>query len=162
MLLLLPPSTAATINDTAIGAIGSIPPPPPLTMTAIAAINDHHCRCHTVDNNNWQKPAVIVNHWWQQWGSLSTKAAVDGGSGNDGLCHQRLPLMEAAVGWKDDDAMASVMMASLANGGGGNGGRHCQLCSGGWWHSHHPVIGIDGCSKDAIGAAAIDWCFLWG
>jgi hypothetical protein len=40
----LPPSTAATIDDAAIGAciVGSIPPPLPSMMTAIAAVND--CR----------------------------------------------------------------------------------------------------------------------
>ncbi len=39
--------------------------------------------------------------------------------------------MEAAVGRRNDDAMASATMASLANGGGNDGGRRCQLCSGG-------------------------------
>ncbi len=51
---------------------------------------------------------------------------VDGGRGNGGLCQQQLLSMEAAVGWRDDDAMALV-----ADGGGGDGGRHSQLCSGG-------------------------------
>jgi hypothetical protein len=36
--MLLPPSTATTVNNTAIGAIGSIPPPPLLTTTAIALV----------------------------------------------------------------------------------------------------------------------------
>jgi len=31
-------------------------------MTAIAAVNDHHRRCRTFDNNDHQKPAVIVRH----------------------------------------------------------------------------------------------------
>jgi hypothetical protein len=35
---------------------------------------------------------------------LLTEAAVNDGSGNGGLCQQRLSLMEVAVGWKDDDA----------------------------------------------------------
>ncbi len=36
--------------------------------------------------------------------------------------------MEVMVGWRDDDTMASVAMASMADGGGGNGGRRRQLC----------------------------------
>ncbi len=40
-------------------------------------------------------------------------------------------MTEAVVGWRDDDAMALVVMGSLANGGGGNGGCHPQLCRGG-------------------------------
>ncbi len=57
-----PPSTAATVNNAAIGTVGSIPPLPPLTTAAIAAIDDRHRRCHIVNNNNGQKPAVIVCH----------------------------------------------------------------------------------------------------
>ncbi len=57
-------------------------------------------------------------------------AVVDGGHGNGGLCQQWLLSMEAAVGWRDDDAIASAAMASLADGGGSNGSCHCQLCSG--------------------------------
>ncbi len=56
------PSTAATVNDAAIEAVGSIPSSPPSTTTAIPAVNDHHCRCHTVDNDDRQKPAVTVCH----------------------------------------------------------------------------------------------------
>ncbi len=34
------------------------------------------------------------------------------------------------MGWRDDDAMALAMMASLANGSGGNGnGGHCCHCA---------------------------------
>ncbi len=58
------------------------------------------------------------------------EAAVNDGHSN-GLCQQWLSLTEAAVGWRDNDAMASVAMASLADGGGGNGGCCHQLCSGG-------------------------------
>ncbi len=54
------------------------------------------------------------------------------------------------MGWRDDDAMASMAMASLANGGGSNGGHHCQLSRGGGYFRHHPIIGINGSSKDAI------------
>ncbi len=59
------------------------------------------------------------------------EAAVDGGRGDDGLRRRWLSLTKSAVGWRDDDAMASATMASLANGGGGDGSRHRQLCSGG-------------------------------
>ncbi len=50
----------ANVNDAAIGAVSSITPSLLSTMTSIAATNDHHCRCHTVNNNNRQKPAVLV------------------------------------------------------------------------------------------------------
>jgi hypothetical protein len=80
------PSTAATVNNAAIGAVGSIHPLPPSTMTAVVAINDRHCCYHTVNNDDGQKPAVIVCRQWRQWQSLSTEAAVDGGHGNDDLC----------------------------------------------------------------------------
>jgi hypothetical protein len=64
---------ASTINcrhhrhNTTIDSIGSIPLPPPLMMTAITAIEDRHCRCYTVDNDDCQKPAVVVRHQWRQW-----------------------------------------------------------------------------------------------
>ncbi len=38
---------------------------------------------------------------------------------------------EAAVGLRDDDALASAAMASLADGGSSGGGHCRQLCSGG-------------------------------
>jgi hypothetical protein len=38
--MLLPSSTIATVNDIAIGAVGSIPLLPPLTTTAITTIDD--------------------------------------------------------------------------------------------------------------------------
>ncbi len=60
--LLLLPSNAATVDDIAIGAVGSISPPPPLMMTAIPAVDDHHCRCHTVNIDHRQKPVVVVCH----------------------------------------------------------------------------------------------------
>jgi hypothetical protein len=47
------------VDDMAIGAVCSIPPPLPSTMSTIAAINDCHCHCHTVDNDDCQKPAVM-------------------------------------------------------------------------------------------------------
>ncbi len=61
------------------------------------------------------------------------------------------------MGWRDDDAMASSTMTSLANGGSGDGGGCHQLCSSGWCRRHHPFIGVDGGSKDAIAAAAINY-----
>jgi hypothetical protein len=64
--LLPPPSIIATAKDATIGAVGSIPPPLPSTTTAIAAINDSHCRCHTVNDNDRKKPAVIVSCQWRQ------------------------------------------------------------------------------------------------
>jgi hypothetical protein len=81
-----PPSTAAKVDDTAIGPVSSIPPPPPSTMTTITALNDCHLRCHTVNNNNRQKPVVIgcCQRW--QWQSSSTEVADDGGHGDGGLC----------------------------------------------------------------------------
>jgi hypothetical protein len=66
MPLLLPPSTATTVDDAAIGAVGSITPPPPLATTAIATIEDCHRRCHTVNNDDRQKPAVVVHRQWRQ------------------------------------------------------------------------------------------------
>jgi hypothetical protein len=75
-------------------------------MTDIAAVNDCHCCCHTVDNDNCQKPAVVVCHQWRQWQSLSMEAAVDGSRGNDGFCQRWLLLIKAAVGKRDNHAMA--------------------------------------------------------
>jgi hypothetical protein len=47
-----PPSTTATVDNAAIGTIVSIPPSPlPSTMTAIPAVDNHHHRCHTVNDN---------------------------------------------------------------------------------------------------------------
>ncbi len=60
MPLLPPPSTAATIDNAIIGAVGSIPLPLLSTTTAIPAINTRHCRCHTVNDDDHQKPAVVV------------------------------------------------------------------------------------------------------
>jgi hypothetical protein len=62
MPLLPPPSTAATVDNAAISTVSSIPPLPPLTTTAIATVNNRHCHCHTVNNKDHQKPAVIVCH----------------------------------------------------------------------------------------------------
>jgi hypothetical protein len=84
---LLPlPSTAATIYNAAINAVGSIPLPPPLTTTAITAVDNPHCRCHTVNNNDRQKPADVVCHQRQQWQLLLMEAAVHGGCSDGGLC----------------------------------------------------------------------------
>jgi hypothetical protein len=88
MPLLPPASTDATIDNAAISAIGSIPSPLPSTTTAIATINDRHCRCHTVNDDNCQKPENIVCHQRQLWQSLLTKTAVNGGRGNGGLEHR--------------------------------------------------------------------------
>ncbi len=99
--------------------------------TAIAAVYDLHYRCHTVDKDNRQKTAFIVYCQEWQWRSLLTEAAVDGGLGNGGLCPQQSSSMEAMVVWRDNEAIASEAMASLANGVSGNGGRLCQLCSSG-------------------------------
>jgi hypothetical protein len=87
------------------------------------------------------------------------EVAVHGGRGNGGLHHQRLSSTEAAMGWRDNDAMALAVMASLADGGGGDGGCCCQLCSGGQCRCHHPVISINGGGKGAIAAATINLCF---
>ena len=36
---------------------------PPRPLPAIAAVDDdHHCRCRTFDNDDRQKPAVVVRH----------------------------------------------------------------------------------------------------
>ncbi len=35
-------------------------PPLPLTTTAIAAINNHHCRCHTVDGQLWRRSSSMA------------------------------------------------------------------------------------------------------
>jgi hypothetical protein len=45
MPLLPPPSTATTVNDTAISTVSSIPLLPPSTTTIIVTVNDRHCRC---------------------------------------------------------------------------------------------------------------------
>jgi hypothetical protein len=60
-----------------------------------------------------------------------TEAAVIGSSSNGGLCRRWSPLMEEAVGLRDDDAMTLATIASLADGGVSDGGRRCQLCSAG-------------------------------
>jgi hypothetical protein len=83
---LLLPSTATTVNNAAIGTFSLIPPPPPLTMTAIAIVDDRHCLCHTVNDSNHQKPAVVVCHWRWQWQSLLTEAVVNVGRGDGGCC----------------------------------------------------------------------------
>ncbi len=134
---------------------------PPSTMTAIAAANDHHCRCHTVDDA-CQKPLVILCCWQQQRRSLSREVAVNGNRGNGGLYRQRSLSMEATVGWRDNDAIASSTMVSLADGGGSNGGGCWQLCRSSWCRRHHPFIGVDGGGKDAIAATAINYRFHWG
>jgi hypothetical protein len=55
----------------------------------------------------------------------------DGGCGDGGLRRRQSSSTEAVVGLRDDDTMASAMMASSADGGDGDGGRRPQLCSGG-------------------------------
>ncbi len=50
------------------------------------------------------------------------EVAVDGNRGNGGLCRRLSSWTEAAVGWTDDDAMALLTIASLADGGIGDGG----------------------------------------
>jgi hypothetical protein len=92
-----PPSTAATVDNATIGAIKSIPSLPPSTTTTIAAIDGHHCRCHTVNDNDRQKQAVIVCHRRRQRRSSLTEAAADGNLGNGGLYQRQSLLMEAAV-----------------------------------------------------------------
>jgi hypothetical protein len=72
-----PPSTTATIDDATINAVGLIPPLLPSTMTAIATINDCRCPCHSIDNDNCQKPGN---------GGSSTKAVVNSSQSNGGLC----------------------------------------------------------------------------
>jgi hypothetical protein len=57
---LLPlPSTATSIDDATIGTAGSIPLLLPSMTTAIAAVYDHHCRCHTVDDDN--RPLFVID-----------------------------------------------------------------------------------------------------
>ncbi len=59
------------------------------------------------------------------------EAVVDGSHGDGGLCRRGPSLTEAMLGWRrDDGAMASAVMVSLADGGSANGGHCCQLCSG--------------------------------
>jgi hypothetical protein len=86
--LLLLPSFATIIDDAAIGAVGSIPLLPLSTTTAIAAIEDCHHRCHTVSNDDRQKPAPAVVVCCQRpvWRSLITEAAVNGSRSDGGLC----------------------------------------------------------------------------
>jgi hypothetical protein len=84
--LLPPPSTATTIDGAAISAVGSIPPVLPSTTTAIAVVKDRHRRCHTVKDNNCQKPVVVVCCQWQQWRSLLMEAAFDGSRSDGGIC----------------------------------------------------------------------------
>jgi hypothetical protein len=93
MPLLLPPSTTASVYDAAIGAVGSIPPPLLLSTTTIAAVNNRHCRCHTVDNNNCQKPAVMFvikdsngGHHQRKWQLMVAMAMADF---VDSGCHQQ-------------------------------------------------------------------------
>jgi hypothetical protein len=86
MLSLPPPSTAATVDDAAIKAVGSIPLLPLSTTTTIATVEDHHCLCHTVNDNDHQKPAVVVHHCQRQRWSSSMEAAVNGNWGDGGLC----------------------------------------------------------------------------
>jgi hypothetical protein len=156
MQLSPPPSTTTSVDNATIGAINSIPLLPPSTTTAIAAIDNHHCHCHTVDNDNHQKPAVVVCHQRRQRRSLLMEAEVDGNRNNGGLCQRWSSLTEAVVGLTNDDTMALLTMTSLADGGGGNGGGHHQLCSSSWCHRHHPFIGVDGGCKDAIATATIN------
>jgi hypothetical protein len=75
------PSTAATVDDAVIGAVSSIPLPPPSTMTPIAAVDVHHCCCHTVDGDNCQKPVGIVCCQRQQWRSAAAQLTVNGRGG---------------------------------------------------------------------------------
>ncbi len=84
---------------------------------------------------------------------------VDGIRDDGGLHQWQLLSTEAAVGWRDDDAMALAVMVSSADGGGGNGGHLGQLFSSSSCCRHHPVIGVDCGGKDAIAATAIDRLF---
>ena len=86
------------------------------------------------------------------------EATVNGIHGGGGLCQWQLSLTKAAVGWRDDDAMALAAMACLADGGGNNGGCRGQLFSGSWCHHHHPIISVDSSGKDATAATAINCC----
>ncbi len=56
------------------------------------------------------------------------EAAVDGIRSDGGLRQWWLSSMEAAVGWRDNDAMALVAMAPSADGEGSNGS-HMVNCS---------------------------------
>jgi hypothetical protein len=60
MPLLLLPSTTTTADSAAISTIGSVPVSPLPTIIAITTVNDCHWRCYTVNNNDPQKPVVIV------------------------------------------------------------------------------------------------------
>ncbi len=112
------PSTAATIDNATISAVGSIPPLPPSTKTTIPTINDRHHRCHTVDNDARQKPVVVVHCQRRQRRSSLTEATVNGSHGNGSLCEWQSLLTEVEVGWRDDDAMTLAAMVSLADGDG--------------------------------------------
>jgi hypothetical protein len=90
------------------------------------------------------------------------EAAVNGNHVNGCLCQWQSLLTEAAVGWMDNDAMASSTMVFLADGGSSNGGGCRQLCSSGSCRCHHPFISIDGGSKNAIAVAAINCHFHQG
>jgi hypothetical protein len=64
-----------------------------LNPTAAAVNNNRYCRrqrlpspLHTVNNDNHQKPAVVVCCQRWQWRSLLMEAVVNGGRVNDGLC----------------------------------------------------------------------------
>jgi hypothetical protein len=58
---------------------------------------------------------------------LLTEAAVNGGRDDGRLCQRRSLSTEVAMGWKDNDAMASMAMVSLANGGGSDLGLLANL-----------------------------------
>jgi hypothetical protein len=57
---------AITIPSLVVMAAAKVPSPPPpslplpLTTTAIAAINDHHHRCRTVDGQWWQQSSLMA------------------------------------------------------------------------------------------------------
>ncbi len=107
---LQPSSTATTVDDAVISAVGSIPPLPPLTMTAITTVNNRYCCCNKVNNVDHQKPVVIVCCQLRQWRSSLAEAVVDGGCGNGGLCLRQLLSTEAVVEWRNNDATALVTM----------------------------------------------------
>jgi hypothetical protein len=52
----------ATVNNATIGVIGSIPPPLPSMTTAIATVDECHCCCYTVNDDDHQMPVVTVCH----------------------------------------------------------------------------------------------------
>jgi hypothetical protein len=73
-----------------------------LNPTNTTANNDCYCRCHTVNNNDRQKPVAIGCRQRQQWQSLLMEAGVDGGRGNGGIHQWGLSLTEAVMGWRVD------------------------------------------------------------